>query len=167
MTRPKCPRLIQGFPNTTYFKPRAIPLSELEEVALTFDEFEAIRLADLEGLYQEMAASKMKISRPTFGRIIESAHKKVADALINGKAIKIEGGVFKMPSKRVFACSDCEHIWEEPFGTGRPQACPNCGKGNFSRIDNFQTPGERGRRGRGAGQCRRMAGKAVIGKDDK
>jgi predicted DNA-binding protein (UPF0251 family) len=167
MTRPKCPRLIQGFPNTKYFKPRAIPLSELEEVALTFDEFEAIRLADLEGLYQEVAASKMKISRPTFGRIIELAHKKVADALINGKAIKIEGGVFKMPSKRVFACSDCEHIWEEPFGTGRPQACPNCAKDNFHRIDNFQELSKRERHSQVAGACRRIAVKTIIKKDDK
>ena len=167
MSRPKCPRLIQGFPSTTYFKPRAIPLSELEEVALSLDEYEAINLADFKGLYQEDAASKMKISRPTFGRIIESAHKKIADALINGKAIKIEGGAFKMPGKRVFVCSDCEHIWEESFGTGRPQACPNCGKGNFQRIDNLRGPGKGERCGRGAGQCRRMAGKAITGKDDK
>jgi len=59
---------------------------------LTFDEIEAVRLADLEGLYQEDAAKKMKVSRQTFGRIIESAHKKIADALVNGKALSIKGG---------------------------------------------------------------------------
>jgi predicted DNA-binding protein (UPF0251 family) len=64
----------------------------LDEVILTKDEWEAVRLADLEGLYQESAAEMMKISRPTFGRIIESAHRKIADALVNGKALKIEGG---------------------------------------------------------------------------
>ncbi len=165
MTRPKCPRLIQGFPSTKYFKPRAIPLSELEEVALTFDEFESIRLADLEGLYQEEAASKMKISRPTFGRIIESAHKKVADALINGKAIKIEGGVFKMPNKRVFVCSDCEHNWEEPFGTGRPEACPKCGSANLHRSDADRGCQDAGGGSRGMG-CRRRQGRSAISKKE-
>jgi predicted DNA-binding protein (UPF0251 family) len=94
MSRPfKC-RHIGCEPGTTYFKPRGIPLFELQEVVLTVDEFEALRLADLEGLYQEEAAKKMKISRQTFGNIISSAHGKIADAIINGKAIKIEGGVY-------------------------------------------------------------------------
>jgi predicted DNA-binding protein (UPF0251 family) len=67
----------------------------LEEVNLTLDELEAVRLADLEGLYQEDAARKMDISRQTFGNIINSAHKKIADVLLNAKALKIEGGVVK------------------------------------------------------------------------
>jgi predicted DNA-binding protein (UPF0251 family) len=67
----------------------------LEEVNLTLDELEAVRLADLEGLYQEDAAKKMGISRQTFGNIINSAHKKIADVLLNAKALKIEGGVVK------------------------------------------------------------------------
>jgi predicted DNA-binding protein (UPF0251 family) len=79
-------------PDKNYFKPRGIPASQLEEVVLSLDEFEAIRLADLEGLYQEEGARKMNISRQTFGRIIDSAHKKIADVLVNGKALKIEGG---------------------------------------------------------------------------
>lgn len=83
-------------PNTTFFKPRGIPLVELEEVTLSVDEFEALRLADLDGLYQEEAALRMNISRATLGRIVESAHRKVADALINGKAIKIEGGIVEI-----------------------------------------------------------------------
>lgn len=76
--------------NSCYFKPRGIPLKELEEVILNDDEIEAIRLADHELMYQEDASKKMNISRQTFGRIIESAHKKVADALISGKALKLE-----------------------------------------------------------------------------
>ena len=64
----------------------------LQQVALTVDELEAIRLADLEGLYQEQAAQQMHVSRQTFGRILEAAHKKVAEALVNGKALSIEGG---------------------------------------------------------------------------
>jgi uncharacterized protein len=92
MTRPKCCRKIGCGPDATYFKPRGIPVSSLEEVHLTLDEFEAVKLADYEGLYQEQAAARMTISRQTFGRIIDAAHKKIADALIHGKALKIEGG---------------------------------------------------------------------------
>jgi len=67
----------------------------LEEVNLTLDELETVRLADLEGLYQEDAAKKMNISRQTFGNIINSAHKKIADVLLHAKALKIEGGVVR------------------------------------------------------------------------
>ena len=92
MSRPCRCRRIRCKPDTNYFKPRGIPLDALEEVNLTLDELEAIRLADLAGLYQEDAAKKMNISRQTFGNIINSAHKKIADALLNAKALKIEGG---------------------------------------------------------------------------
>ena len=92
MSRPCRCRRIRCNPDTNYFKPRGIPLDALEEVNLTLDELEAIRLADLGESYQEDAAKKMNISRQTFGNIIHSAHKKIADALINAKALKIEGG---------------------------------------------------------------------------
>lgn len=92
MPRPfKC-RMVRCKPDTNYFKPRGIPLSDLQEVGLGLDELEAIRLADLEGFYQEDAAKKMNISRQTFGNIIAAAHKKIADAIVNGKALKISGG---------------------------------------------------------------------------
>ena len=65
---------------------------ELEVVVMTLDEFEALRLSDLEGLYQEQAAAQMNVSRATFGRILRSAHRKVADAIVHGKAMRIEGG---------------------------------------------------------------------------
>lgn len=90
MPRTKCHRCIESDPKTTYFKPRGIPMNLLEEINLEMDEFEAIRLRNYERLYQEKAAEKMKISRQTFGRILESANKKIADAMINGKAIRIE-----------------------------------------------------------------------------
>ncbi|MFH2047471.1 MAG: DUF134 domain-containing protein [Pseudomonadota bacterium] len=92
MPRPKCRRHVCGVPDINYFKPRGIPATDLEEVVLSLDEYEAIRLADYDALYQSEAAAKMNISRQTFGRIIEAAHKKIADVLINGKALKIEGG---------------------------------------------------------------------------
>ena len=95
MSRPCRCRRIRCRPDTNYFKPRGIPLDALEEVNLTLDELEAIRLADLTELYQEDAAKKMNISRQTFGNIINSAHKKIADALLNAKALKIEGGTIE------------------------------------------------------------------------
>ena len=96
MPRPRQCRRVAHLPHVTFYKPRGVPLSVLQHNNLTFDELEAIRLADFEGLYQEQAAQKMNISRQTFGRIIESAHKKIADALINGKALSIEGGPIEL-----------------------------------------------------------------------
>ncbi len=90
--RPKKIRWILCKPKERCFRPLCKPLSELEGVNLTLDEFEAIRLYDLENLKQKDAAKKMGISRPTFSRIINGAHKKLADALVNIKAIRIEGG---------------------------------------------------------------------------
>jgi len=90
MPRKKCERHIDSQPGINYYKPIGIPLRLLDEVDLQLDEFESIRLADLEGLYQEDAAEKMRISRQTFGRILKNAHKKVAEAIIQGKAIRIE-----------------------------------------------------------------------------
>jgi predicted DNA-binding protein (UPF0251 family) len=95
MVRPKICRRIKFEPNITYFKPRGIPLRELEESVISIDEFEAIRLKDLGGLEQEECAKKMNISQPTFHRLVLSARKKIADAIINGKAIKIEGGNYR------------------------------------------------------------------------
>jgi uncharacterized protein len=74
------------------FKPVGVPLRELEEVVMTLDEFEALRLADLEELYQEEAAARMEISRPTFGRVLKVARRKVAEVLVHGKVLRIEGG---------------------------------------------------------------------------
>ena len=96
MPRKKCLRHISDLPDITYYKPAGIPIRLMSEVILHFDELEAIKLADLNKDYQEVAAAKMNISRQTFGRTLESAHAKIADALINGKAIKIEGGNYKL-----------------------------------------------------------------------
>jgi len=89
-------RRVSGCPRSEYFKPAGIPLSGLEEVCLKRDELEALRLADLEGLYQAGAAAKMGVSRQTFGNIVESARHKVADVLVNGRALRIQGGAIQM-----------------------------------------------------------------------
>jgi predicted DNA-binding protein (UPF0251 family) len=97
--RPKKTRWIKCVPGERCFKPLCRPLNKLEGVYLTLDEFEALRLASLEGLKQVDAAKLMKVSRPTFSRIITCAHEKIADALVNIKAIKIEGGCCKIIKK--------------------------------------------------------------------
>jgi len=113
-----------------------------------------MRLADLEGLYQEQAAERMNVSRQTFARIVESGRKKVAQALVEGKTLRIEGGVVEVMPMRKFMCSECKKEWEVPYGTGRPQVCPQCGSVNIHRHP--EDRGGWGRKGgRGRGRCLR------------
>ncbi len=94
--RPQKTRWVKCLPGEKCFRPQCRPLSQLDGVYLTIDEFETLRLADLVGLKHAQAARRMRVSRPTFSRILASAHKKVADGLVNIKAIKIEGGCCKV-----------------------------------------------------------------------
>lgn len=89
MPRPKNPRHLRFNPEVVYFKPRGVPMSILEEEELLHDELEALKLHDVDGLNQIKAAEKMKVSQPTFARILDKAYKKIAVAIIKGKAIKI------------------------------------------------------------------------------
>jgi uncharacterized protein len=91
MPRPRCCRKISHTPRCRLFKPSGLFSKSSDEIVLTLDEFEAIRKADLEGLYHEQAAGHMNVSRQTFGRIIENARKKVARALVEGLSVRIEG----------------------------------------------------------------------------
>ena len=121
---PKC-RQVAYIPEVTYFKPAVIPLRALDEVQLSVEEAEAIRLKDLEGLDQEVGAKKMNISRPTFQRILASARQKIADTLLNGKAIRICGGNFEMMWRR-FRCQG-GHEWELEIPVKvLPELCPTC-----------------------------------------
>ena len=127
MVRPHKNRMVAYSPDISYFKPRGIPLIDLQEVQITLDEYEALRLSDLMEMSYEDAANKMKVSRATFGRIVRGARKTVADALINGKAINIQGGSYRIIDKtRYFICNSCNNKWEEPRGAGRPKNCPSC-----------------------------------------
>jgi len=92
MVRPRICRRIRFKPNTIYFKPAGIRIVDLEEVILTFEEYETIRLIDLENIEQGKAGDMMKISQPTLSRLLKSARRKISEAIIKGKAIKIEGG---------------------------------------------------------------------------
>jgi predicted DNA-binding protein (UPF0251 family) len=90
MSRPEIPRRVRGQFAVDYFKPAGVPLRTLEEIVLQVDEVEALRLKDVRGLDQIVAAKKMKVSQSTFQRILSSAHQKMATALVRGKAIRIE-----------------------------------------------------------------------------
>ncbi len=159
MPRPLKYRFVEGHPPSDYFKPRGVPLASLEVSVLTLDEFEAVRLADHEGLYQEQAAERMGVSRQTFGKIVESARKKIADALVNSKAIRIEGGVYRTARWRSLFCPACDHQWPAEPDAGA-ENCPRCGAEVVPRDPVPPGPG-RGRgfrrgggpgRGRGAGR---------------
>jgi predicted DNA-binding protein (UPF0251 family) len=125
MTRPPKCRRVAYMPEVTYFKPAGIPLKALEAVRLSIEEAEALRLKELEGLEQEQGAEKMNISRPTFQRMLASARQKVADAILNGKAVRIEGGNYEVMWRR-FRCRD-GHEWEldKPVAVP-PGRCPEC-----------------------------------------
>ena len=136
MSRPVKLRYVAQLPTAGSFRPVGIPVSSLQEVHLSLEEAESIRLKDLEGLEQEECAERMRISRPTFHRILESAHRKVADALNNGKAIQIEGGNFGLPQSR-FKCNDDGHEWNVPFETlarRLPLSCPACSSVNIQPM---------------------------------
>ncbi len=109
-----------------FFKPAGIPVHALDIITLAPDEVEALRLADLEGLYQEQAAAQMKISRPTFARIVEHARRKTADALIHGKALRLEGGIVIMKGKADMPKKDGTGPVGNGTGQGRGACC--CGQ---------------------------------------
>ena len=152
MPRPRRFRWVRAQPNSTYFKPRGIPLAALEEAVLTVDEHEAIRLADLEGLQQQEAAERMEVSRATFGRIVASARRKIADALMNAKAIRIEGGDFVMAGAHI--CNDCGYTWQLSPGAPMPPVCPSCDSMNIQPTGWGRGYGP----GRGWGKGRRYRG---------
>ena len=89
MSRPCRRRRVRGRPGSSYFKPAGIRMVDLEESVLELAEFEAIRLVDLNNIPQEEAGKKMQVSQSTLSRVLKSGRKKIADAVVNGKAIKI------------------------------------------------------------------------------
>ncbi len=144
---PKC-RCVASIPEVTFFKPVGKPYRSLEEVCLSVEEAEAIRLRDLEGLEQTECARRMNVSRPTFHRVLGAARTKLADAILNGKAIRIEGGTFEMAVRHFYCING--HQWDVPFQdmvTNPPQLCPTCDTPNIIPIQPHQSG--KGWRGKG------------------
>lgn len=114
MARPVKWRRIESIPSALYFVPSKTDNKEVDENVLMVEELEAIRLKDLEGLEQEQCAERMEISRPTFQRILISAREKIADSLVNGKAIRIDGGNYTQNICHI-SCLECGKSWDESF----------------------------------------------------
>jgi len=147
MARPHKCRWIAARPVSQRFKPAGVPGRGLLQITLRLDELEALRLADLEGLYHDQAAERMGVSRPTFGRLLDGARRKVADALLNAKMLVFSGGNITMAEMRRFQCNSCGAFFEVAYGGGRPAECPGCHSTNFCRAN--------GGGGAGRGRCRR------------
>lgn len=130
MSRPCKMRRVACGPQVRSFKPCGGALEPLEEVVLTVDELEAIRLADLEEMYQEQAAKAMNVSRQTFGNIIASARKKTAEFLLRPRVLLIDGGHVEMQTCGL-VCDKCQHTWTVPCGAAFPENCPECKSGTF------------------------------------
>ncbi len=152
MVRPIKWRKIENIPAIAYFTPSNREVPEIPKNILKLEELEAIRLKDLEGLEQSECAERMEVSRPTFQRILLSAREKIADSLVNGKTIHIEGGNFTQNICQV-RCLDCNQEWMESFENLElikrgAYFCPSCRSTRVICRQNCQG-------GFGRGNCRR------------
>ena len=130
LARPTKWRKVEFIPNVQYFAPSDIDADDLQENVLRIEELEAIRLKDLEGMEQEECAEKMEVSRQTFQRVLNIAREKIADSLIYGKAIRIEGGYYTRNICPV-TCLDCGKQWKESYENfekiiNGEFSCPEC-----------------------------------------
>lgn len=138
MPRPHKWRMVAHFPSCDSFQPEGPHPVDREPIRLFWEELEAIRLKDLEGLDQLQAAERMEVSRPTFQRILRSARNKVAQALVNGLALRVDGGHFRLAARPV-RCRQCGHRWKvegqndrHDQGDGFHLTCPECGSDNVA-----------------------------------
>lgn len=132
MPRPENNRIVHEPPLFGEFKPVGVPGRSLEQISLSLDEYEAIRLADYIGLSHEEAAMEMEISRSTFTRLIEKARKKIAHFLIGGKLLTIEGGSIHFKNN-IIQCMDCGYMFKTNMGHVFTQ-CTECGSGNLLNL---------------------------------
>lgn len=137
MPRPTKFRRVDFFPNETYFVPLGKPKCEMKEVNLKVEELEAMRLKDIEGLNQEECAEKMEISRQTFQNIIDSARKKVAQALTQGEAIRIGGGHYTSKHCRL-KCMNCGTVYEINYKEDK-NTCPSCNSNDVGCIKRMES----------------------------
>ena len=119
MGRPKKCRWVETEPGVTFFKPRGIPLRSLQQIVITVDELEAMRLADFLEMTQEEVAQRMQVSRPTVTRMLSRAHRVVAEALVHGKAICIEGGDYRVGQH----CQHCGQWSIQESGDPAAECC--------------------------------------------
>lgn len=154
MGRPEKDRIVHKPPLFSEFKPIGIPRSSLIQILLTLDEYEAFRLADYIGMSQLEAAQEMEVSRPTFARLIEKARKKIADFIVNGKFLSIQGGNIHF-RRNIIECLDCERKFQMNIGELLSN-CPDCSSKNLINLAG----------GFGHGQCCEINTEENIVKDD-
>ena len=137
MARPVSKRKVGFFPENYSFTPDIVCPEGESEVILTHDELESIRLSDVLNMEQNDAAQKLGISRGTFQRILNSARKKTADALVYGRKISIAGGSYRLQD--CFAvCADCGHEWNASCDVLFYESqgkCPDCKSENIACSD--------------------------------
>jgi len=128
LPRPVKPKLVKETPRADLYKPRGIPASQLEETVLRVEELEALRLVDLEGMYQEDAAREMGISRQTLQRMVTDARAKLIEAIYSGKALRIEGGAYILQEGAGrYRCGRCGDPVRPGYGRRRKGwRCPTC-----------------------------------------
>ena len=132
MPRPQFNRIVHEPPLFSDFKPIGVRGHDLEQIILTLDEFEALRLADQLGFSHALAADEMEISRSTFSRLIEKARKKVADFIIQGRLLTIEGGTVHF-RVNIIECKDCGHMFKINFEQHITE-CPVCQSKKFINM---------------------------------
>jgi predicted DNA-binding protein (UPF0251 family) len=132
MPRPENKRSVHEPPLFGEFKPVGIPGHSLGQVFLSIDEFEAVRLADYLGLSHEEASLEMEISRSTFTRLIEKARKKIADFMVSGKIMTIDGGSIHFRNN-IIQCSDCGYLFRLAMGA-QLNCCPDCWSTNLINL---------------------------------
>lgn len=150
MPRPPKRRYVEFMPEICYFKPVGVPMLQLLEATLGVDQLEALRLKDLEGLSQEECAERMNLGQSTFQRILSRARRNLTRAIVEGRAIRIEGGNYKLIA-RTFQCAECGFRWEQEPGENEepPKVCPACGSEAIRPRWHGRHGRRRGQRGRG------------------
>ena len=125
-------RKIYSFPPYSLYKPPRIPLSDLEKITITLEEFEALKLVDYENLPQREAAISMNVSQATFNRVLKNARTKIVSVLVLGQVLVLEGGNNILPC-RIFRCTICSYQWS-PNEEGPPKFCPACNSDSIVRV---------------------------------
>ncbi len=135
--RKKLHRRVHQEPPVSVFKPAGIPARDLDEILITVDEFEAIRLADFEGMSQREASVTMQISQPTFNRVLSSARSKIAKGLVQGDVLRIEGGRYLLEDGTgVLLCVACGYTLD--MKSDDRSSCPKCNSTNL-RWNRWET----------------------------
>ncbi|MBN2278976.1 MAG: DUF134 domain-containing protein [Candidatus Marinimicrobia bacterium] len=143
--RPAKERIVEKPPKIQGMKPMGVPGRLLEKISLSIDEYEAIRLSDFEGMDHKASSEYMNISRPTFTRLLQSGHQKIADAIVNVKDLIIEGGNYSF-TKILIRCLDCKAVSDIGAYHTDETLCPECNSTNVVCLNNVFQPGHCNRR---------------------